>query len=42
MSVQSFNNYYVLTTPAGNQIKCHNLATVNYYIRLIQRGHEVK
>ena len=42
MSIQAVSNYYILTTPKGNQIKCHNRATVDYYIRLIKNGVEVK
>jgi hypothetical protein len=42
MSIQAFNNYYILITPAGHQIKCHNRATVDYYVRLIKAGGEVK
>jgi len=42
MSIQTVSNYYILTTPSGAVIKCHNRATVNYYVRLIKSGKSVK
>jgi len=41
MSIQAYNNYYILTTPTGSIIKCHNRATVDYYVRLIKAGKSV-
>ena len=41
MTIQAVSNYYVLTTPCGNSIKCHNLATAKYYLRLIKAGEAV-
>ncbi len=41
MTIQAVSNYYVLTTPCGQSIKCHNLATAKYYLRQIKAGKEV-
>jgi|ETNvirenome_2_30_1030614.scaffolds.fasta_scaffold14130_5 hypothetical protein len=41
MSIQARSNYYVLTTTTGQTIKCHNLATAKYYLRLIKAGKSV-
>lgn len=41
MTIQAVSNYYVLTTPCGKQIKCHNRATAEYYLRLLKAGKEV-
>ena len=38
MSIKAVSNYYILTTPCGQSIKCHNRSTVNYYIRMVKAG----
>jgi hypothetical protein len=36
MTIKPVANYYVLTTPSGFSIKCHNRATAEWYARVMK------
>ena len=38
MSIKAHSNHYVITNQAGQTIKCHNLATAKWYVRMIKAG----
>ena len=33
MTIKAISNHYIVTYPCGRTIRCHNLATAQWYVR---------